>query len=69
MPTATRKGEADLAATQARFRNGSIWDVTLGPMNEAVLPRVVQVAHSLKLELHQFKVRGPAPSSKAYLRR
>ncbi len=36
------------------------------PMNEPALPQVAQVAQSLKLELHQFDVRGPAEFEGAF---
>src|SRR5882757_9701346 len=35
-------------------------------MNEPVLPQVAQVAQSLKLELHQFDVRGPGEFEGAF---
>ena len=36
------------------------------PINEPILPQMSQVAHSLKLELHQFDVRGPTEFEGAF---
>jgi putative ABC transport system substrate-binding protein len=36
------------------------------PMNDPILPQISQLAQSLKLEIHQFDVRGPADLGDAF---